>query len=90
MPHLSINFHRIRYYPEERYKDRLLCVEVPREAATVTTESVKTAVEDLKKRLYSQLESMRKQEGEASARDGRTYSFYAHMFVNAEMALREL
>lgn len=75
-------------HPEERYEGRLTCVEIPKSEASVTPESVHSAISSLKSRAKAQIEMLRADEG--GARAGRQYALYCQLFVNSELALEEL
>jgi hypothetical protein len=81
---------RQREHPNERYRGRLLCVEIPKAKAKVTRDSVTCAVENLRRRLLGVVRDMRSDTKPETARDGRLYSFYSQMLINCNFALEEL
>ncbi len=79
-----------KWHPDDRYKDRLLCVEITKEKATVNDTSVKSALQDLSIRLKSLIKNMRVEPKTLKAREGRMYALYSQMLVNCQFTLEEL
>ena len=74
--------------PDERYKTRLLCVEIPK-VEGITIENVKQAVESVKRRAEAKVREFRLQ-ATGGCRNGGAYGFYSQLFVNATFAVSEL
>ncbi len=81
---------RCKRHQVDRYKERLLCVEIPKEKAKVSPASVKAAIEHLQSRLRSLIIRARKEKTKPTARKGRRYALYSQMLVNCQFALEEL
>lgn len=79
-----------KWHPDDRYKDRLVCVEIRKEEAKVTEITVKKALQKLGERLKTVMKNMRAEHKELTAREGRRYALYSQMFVNSQFALEEL
>ncbi len=81
---------RFRFPVEPRLRDRILCAEIERSKAKISSESVANSVRDLERRLNGAIKMMREDLDHPDARSGRLYSFWCQMLVNCQFALQEL
>lgn len=86
----NLNKQPIQYkHPEDKYSDRLLCVEIPKTSMEVDNNTISDALQGCKSRCKKEILQLREaaEKDKPTPRDARKNAFLTQLYANVDMAL---